>query len=233
MTFRKIAVATALCFGLLVAGEASAQLTGSVTLTNNYLFRGVTQTRDNPALQAGLTWTHDSGFYAGGWGSNISWLSDADPGVSSSVELDGFAGVAGKFGGTGLGYDVGAYYYAYPGDFPVGADSPDTLELYAGVSWKALGAKYWVSTTDLFGVPHSSGSSALDLGANWEFVPGLTLNAGVGKQWVNRHDDLDYAYWKLGLTKAFDHGFSVAAAWNDTDLAGMGNTFTVSLTKTL
>ena len=232
MTLRTIAAATLLFCSITTGGEACAQVSGSVTLTNDYLFRGVTQTGGNPALQAGLTWTHGSGFYAGGWGSNISWLGDADPAVSSSVELDGFAGIAGKLGSTDVGYDVGAYYYAYPGDFPAGTNRPDTLELYAGVSWKTLSAKAWVSTTDLFGIPDSSGSRALDLGANPELAPGLTLNAGVGKQWVAHHDDLDYAYWKLGLTKAFGNGLSVAAAWNDTDLAGVDHAFTVALTKT-
>ena len=88
MTFRKIAVATVLSAGLLTAGSASAEVSGSVAVVSDYLFRGVTQTSEKPALQGGITWTHDSGFYVGGWGSSISWLSDADPDVSSQVELD-------------------------------------------------------------------------------------------------------------------------------------------------
>lgn len=231
MTLRKYAVATLLCASLAVAGEAAAQVSGSVTLTNNYLFRGVTQTNENPALQAGVTWNHDSGFYAGGWGSSISWLSDADPDVSSSMELDGFVGYAGSFGESDLGFDVGANYYWYPGDFPSGYNSPNTLELYAGVTYKVLSAKYWYSTTDLFGIPDSDGSSNLDVAANWEFVPGLTLNAAVGKQWVNNYGDLDYSFWKLGVTKSFESGFSIAAAWNDTDIDGLDEAFTVSISK--
>lgn len=231
MMLRKYTVATLLCASLAVAGEASAQVSGSVTLTNNYLFRGVTQTNENPALQAGITWNHDSGFYAGGWGSSISWLSDSDPAVSSSVELDGFVGYAGSFGESDLGFDVGANYYWYPGDFPSGYNSPNTLELYAGVTYKVLSAKYWYSTTDLFGIPDSDGSSNLDVAANWEFVPGLTLNAAVGKQWVNNYGDLDYSFWKLGVTKSFESGFSIAAAWNDTDIDGLDEAFTVSISK--
>lgn len=231
MMLRKYTVATLLCASLAVAGEASAQVSGSVTLTNNYLFRGVTQTNENPALQGGITWNHDSGFYAGGWGSSISWLSDSDPAVSSSVELDGFVGYAGSFGESDLGFDVGANYYWYPGDFPSGYNSPNTLELYAGVTYKVLSAKYWYSTTDLFGIPDSDGSSNLDVAANWEFVPGLTLNAAVGKQWVNNYGDLDYSFWKLGVTKSFESGFSIAAAWNDTDIDGLDEAFTVSISK--
>ena len=108
MSSRKIAVATLLSAGLMLAGNASAEVSGSVTVVSDYLFRGVTQTNENPALQGGVTWNHDSGFYAGAWGSSISWLSDADPDVSSQVELDGFIGYAADFGDSGIGYDVGA-----------------------------------------------------------------------------------------------------------------------------
>ena len=147
MTFRKIAVVTVLSAGLLTAGSASAEVSGSVAVVSDYLFRGVTQTSEKPALQGGVTWTHDSGFYAGGWGSSISWLSDADPDVSSQVELDMFAGYTGKFGQSEFGYDVGLNYYGYPGDYPAGFNDPDTLELYFGLSWKFLSARYWYATT--------------------------------------------------------------------------------------
>lgn len=232
MMLRKYAVATLLCASLAVAGEASAQVSGSVTLTNNYLFRGVTQTNENPALQGGITWNHDSGFYAGGWGSSISWLSDSDPAVSSSVELDGFVGYAGSFGESDLGFDVGANYYWYPGDFPSGYNSPNTLELYAGVTYKVLSAKYWYSTTDLFGIPDSDGSSNLDVTVGWEFVPGWSFNGAVGKQWVaGTAGTATYAFWSAGVSKAFDNGFDLALAWNDNDLIGPDETITFAVTK--
>ena len=114
MSSRKIAIATLLSAGLLAAAPASAEVSGSVTVVSDYLFRGVTQTNEKPALQAGVTREHESGFYVGGWGSSISWLADSDPDVSGQVELDGFIGYAGEFGDSGFGYDVGASYYWYP-----------------------------------------------------------------------------------------------------------------------
>ena len=81
-----------LALGLLSASAVHAETSGTLTLTSDYLFRGITQTNEKPALQGGIEWAHDSGFYAGAWGSSISWLSDSDPAVSSSVELDGFVG---------------------------------------------------------------------------------------------------------------------------------------------
>ena len=231
MSSRLTVASGVLTLGLLAASAAHAEVSGTLTLTSDYLFRGITQTDEKPALQGGLEWAHDSGVYAGAWGSSISWLSDSDPDISSQVELDAYLGIRGDFGDSGVGWDVGAVHYWYPGSYPAGFNKADTTELYAGLSWRVLGAKYSYAVTDLFGIPDSDGSSNLDVAANWEFVPGLTLNAAVGKQWVRRHAALDYAFWKLGLTKSFGNGFSVAAAWNDTDIDGLGEAFTVSLAK--
>lgn len=231
MTFRKIAVVTVLSAGLLTAGSASAEVSGSVVVVSDYLFRGVTQTSEKPALQGGVTWTHDSGFYAGGWGSSISWLSDADPDVSSQVELDMFAGYTGKFGQSEFGYDVGLNYYGYPGDYPAGFNDPDTLELYFGLSWKFLSARYWYATTDLFGIPGSDGSTNLDLGAGREFAPGWKGTLGWGKQWVKGVPDADYTFWKLGVDKSFESGFGIGVAYQDNDLSGFDDAFVLSLSK--
>ena len=231
MTFRKIAVVTVLSAGLLTAGSASAEVSGSVAVVSDYLFRGVTQTSEKPALQGGVTWTHDSGFYAGGWGSSISWLSDADPDVSSQVELDMFAGYTGKFGQSEFGYDVGLNYYGYPGDYPAGFNDPDTLELYFGLSWKFLSARYWYATTDLFGIPGSDGSTNLDLGAGREFAPGWKGTLGWGKQWVKGVPDADYTFWKLGVDKSFESGFGIGVAYQDNDLFGFDDAFVLSLSK--
>lgn len=229
-SFRATALALVLA-GLAAAPAVQAGTSGSVTVTSDYLFRGVTQTNKKPALQGGVTYTADSGFYVGGWGSSISWLSDADPAVSSQAELDGFMGYSGKFGDSDVGFDVGGNYYWYPGKYPSGFNNPNTFELYAGVSYKILSAKYYYSTTDLFGVTDSKGSGDLDVAANWEFAPSWTLNAGVGKQWVKHNSGLDYSYWKLGVTKSFESGFSVAASYNDTDINGLDDAFVLTLSK--
>ncbi|NZA26133.1 hypothetical protein H0E84_07020 [Luteimonas sp. SJ-92] len=231
MTFHARGVASLLALGLLAAGGAHAEVSGSVALTSDYLFRGLSQTNEEPALQGGIDYTHDSGFYAGAWGSSISWLADSDPDVSSQVEIDLYLGYGGEFGGSGLGYDVGAIYYWYPGDYPPGFADPDTTEVYFGLGFGMFGAKYSYAVTDLFGLPDSDGSSNLDVTADWEFTPGWTLNAAVGKQWVSGYDGADYAFWKLGLSRAFENGFEIAAAFNDNDLIGPDETFTFAVAK--
>ncbi len=232
MSLRKSVLAVLLCSSLAAAGQASAEVSGSVTVVSDYVFRGVTQTNEKPALQAGLTWEHESGFYVGTWGSSISWLSDSDPDVSSQVELDVFAGYAGEFGESGVGYDVGANYYWYPGRYPPGYNSPNTTELYFGLSWNVLSAKYSYAVTDLFGVPDSDGSSALDLGVGWESEDGWSAGVGYGRQWVSGYGgDLNYDYWKVTGGKTFENGFGIGLEWHDTDISGLNDTILLSLSK--
>ena len=51
-------------------------LTGNFGFFSQYIFRGLTQTNRKPALQGGFDYAHESGFYLGTWGSNISWLKE-------------------------------------------------------------------------------------------------------------------------------------------------------------
>src|SRR5947208_1968347 len=67
-------------------------VTGNFGLFSQYIFRGLTQTNRKPALQGGFDYAHASGFYAGIWGSNISWITDSfGTGGSYSAEFDTYA----------------------------------------------------------------------------------------------------------------------------------------------
>ncbi|MBI2313045.1 MAG: hypothetical protein HYU77_11150 [Betaproteobacteria bacterium] len=183
----------------VLAQESPHTFTGNVGIYSQYIFRGLTQTNEDPALQGGLDYSHSSGFYAGAWGSNISWLKEnttsATAPVASgtyntggSLELDVYAGFKGAIGKTDFGYDVGVLYYWYPGDTqaPGFAGLPyhikaDTTEIYGALSWKWITAKLSYSLGDTFGVDDAKGTYYFDLGAT---VPigetGLTFGAHYG-----------------------------------------------------
>lgn len=204
---------------LLAATGAHAGSSGTLALTSDYLFRGLSQTDQEPALQGGIEYARDDGFYAGIWGSNISWLSDyssASRPISSSVELDGYAGWRIPLGET-LKFDAGVYTYYYPGSYPQGFVRPYTTEAYAGVLWGPGSLKYYHAVTNLFGFADSAGSGYLDASVNAEFSPGWVFNAHVGRQRVKGFSAASYTDWKLGLTRNFDGGWSLAAAYTDTD----------------
>lgn len=172
--------------GLLMAGmSASAEeasspvtVTGSVAYTSDYLFRGVSQTSENAALQGSLSFAHSSGLYFTAWGSSISVA-----GPAGGLELDTLLGYAGKAGD--VGYDVGVMRYNYPGsnDGNMGFE-PDFDEVYGSVSFKgaklglAFSPDYYLETGDYL-------YAYLDYSTE---VAGLGLLAHVG---VNNFDE-DY-----------------------------------------
>src|SRR6266498_1225542 len=98
------------CFDRFGHRACADSSTGNVGLFSQYVFRGITQTNEKPAVQGGFDLGHKSGFYVGTWASNISWISDYTPGVSASLEWDFYGGYKGSLPAD-FGYDLGVLYY--------------------------------------------------------------------------------------------------------------------------
>jgi len=237
-------VASALAPTVGFAGDPPPEhtLTGNIGLFSQYIFRGLTQTNRDPALQGGFDYAHSSGLYAGTWGSNISWLRDGGAyRAGGSLELDAYGGYKMSFGDFGV--DLGTLYYWYPGDPTftapgAAASNPkaDTWEVYAGASWRFLSAKFSYSIMDkTFAVRDSRGTWYLDLAANvpigdfYKPLTGLTLNAHWGYQRYRgtdprnvapggiqaSNDDLfSYKDVKLGLSYALPRDFTIGAFYS-------------------
>ena len=125
---------------LMAAGvaQAAVKTSGSVALTSDYLFRGISQSAENMAVQGSFTVTHDTGVYFTAWGSSISQEATLQ-GTSSGLELDTLLGYAGSHGD--VGYDVGVMRYNYPGADKATTSTYD--EAYASATYK--GAKLGVA----------------------------------------------------------------------------------------
>lgn len=212
------AVGGAVVMALAMMGSAQAQETPAAehqvsynaALTSEYRYRGLSQTRFDPALQGGADYTHSpSGLYVGTWLSTIKWTKDL--GGDGNVEVDLYAGKRGQLTSE-ISYDVGGLYYWYPSNDL--NPSANTFELYGQLGFGPAYVKYSHSTTNLFGTIDSKQSGYLDVGANLPItaVEGLTLNLHVGRQRVKNNGQFSYTDYKVGLTK--DLGFaSVSLAW--------------------
>ncbi|MEO8302717.1 MAG: TorF family putative porin [Betaproteobacteria bacterium] len=194
------------------APEPDWSFTGNLGLYSQYVFRGISQTNEKPAVQGGFDLGHKSGFYVGTWASNISWISDAGTGASASMEWDFYGGYKGSLPAD-FTYDLGVLYYWYPGSYPssyyaTGAVSPNTTELYAALGWKFLTLKYsWSANNRTFGINNSRGSSYLDLTASYDVIEKVsdaigkvTIFGHVGKQWFHNNGFYDYSDWKIGAS---------------------------------
>jgi len=235
-----LACASAFADEAAAAAEAPevSPITANVTVASDYRYRGISQSNLKPAIQGGFDYAHESGLYIGNWNSSISWVGDGNPGVTAPLEMDFYGGFKKELIAEGFASDLGVLQYAYPtrGNFTAPSVNPNTTELYAAQNFTfgpVTGfAKFSYAVTTLFGIYQSSGSYYPDLTANYDTgIWGIAVNAHVGYQKVaGQHvvagqPTLSYTDWKLGLTKDFGGGLSLAAAYVGTNAAKSGSTY--------
>ncbi|CRI64659.1 conserved exported hypothetical protein [Thiocapsa sp. KS1] len=201
------------------ADDETHNFSANVGVVSNYLFRGLTQTDDGPAVQGGLDYEHSSGFYAGAWLSNVDFGDGVEYDIdfdektfdvvetsnSPGYELDGYFGFS-KAINDDLSFDVNAIYYAYPD----GRDL-DYAEIGGSSTWKwlTLGLAYTVygQADDAPGVPSGE---ALYVEGDWyyygslEFALPYDFGLGVrGGYYDFDYNDggNDYGHWGLTISR--------------------------------
>lgn len=212
-----LAAATA---SLALAGAAQAQ-EGPVSLSFNvgaateYVFRGVSQTDEDPQVFGGVDASLGSIGYAGVWASNV------DFGDGTDFEYDLYGGVRPTVGALTL--DLGVIYYGYAGQ-PSGADW-DYWEAKLGASVPAgpatVGATVYYS-------PDFTGNT----GDAWYYelnaatsVPGtrLSVSGALGHQTIEEAGD--YTTWNLGAGYALTDNLGVDVRYYDTDAHEFGKLY--------
>lgn len=199
--FLAMAIASAFTTGIARADDAKPDndVSFNAAVTSDYRYRGISQSRLDPALQGGADYVNNpTGLYAGTWLSSIKWIEDE--GGGDDVEWDLYAGKRGDIT-KDVSYDVGVLSYVYPSNGL--RPSANTTELYGQLGYGPVYAKYSYSLTNLFGFADSKGSGYLDLGGNFDIGDGLTINVHAGHQNVANSSAFSYTDWKLGVTKDF------------------------------
>jgi uncharacterized protein (TIGR02001 family) len=210
-------------------------VTANVGIFSEYIFRGISQTAKEPALQGGFDYAHASGFYLGTWGSNVSWLEDFGAYNRSSLEWDFYGGFKAPIGSDGWFFDVGGIYYYYPGKRNPGVVNADSFELYGAIGWNWVSVKVSYSLDDYFGArptgQKTDGTLYYDLTANFPIADsGFTLTGHVGHLDVdNDGSDGDlstggkagYTDWKVGISYVIPEGpvkgLELGAYYTDND----------------
>ncbi len=194
-----------------------AVITGNLTFASQYVSRGFRQTWGKPALQGGADYAHPSGWSAGTW---MSTMSDRFI-ENGTLEWDLYGGYSGAAGD--IGYSAIVYYYKYPGaEYKATATRYDYGELSLGATYKMFYAKYnHTYTSDFFGITNARGTGYLDVGANVDLGSGFTLNlhAGSGRVKGSGNAIWNWRDYKAGVSRGFDGGWTVAAAWTKADAA--------------
>ncbi len=217
---------------LPAVAEDASPVSANIGVVSNYIWRGVTQTQDGPAVQGGLDYAHPSGFYAGLWASNVDWNDEGAPQISTVImdpqgnavldangypiyqtsgssnsssptyELDGYLGFGNNITDD-LKYNLSAIYYAYPD----GRDS-DFAEIGGSMTWKWITAGlaytvYGENDGGLFDDGDMYYYGALDFGLPYEFA--LNFHGGY-YDFRNSNGD-SYGNWGTTVSRAIgDYG---------------------------
>lgn len=204
-------------------GGLQGEISGEVALVSDYIFRGITNTDHNPAVQGGLSYSVDVGLpwakpYIGFWGSNV----DFDDGGEAHVEIDALFGLTGTIGA--VEWDLGGLYYAYPG-----ANSNldyDYWEVPLQVTYTlndhlSFQSQYAYSP-DFFG--GSGQAHYLMGGVRWQqpiWSMTLAAEATTGHQWIEHnavYGTDDYQDWRIALSLTIMEKINLGIAYTDTDL---------------
>lgn len=176
------------------APERAWKVEGSVDVVSDYVFRGISQTNEKPALQVGASLSHSSGFYVGAWASNVDFDT---PGDGINTELDYYIGWN-KDLGEHLNLDLMANHYSYPG-YNSGYNS-DYTEFLGKLT---LDEKYWFN----FGYANdyvNSGESATyyQIGMDQPIgESGWTVSAAVGHYNLQNVAGDSYNDYLVGVSK--------------------------------
>jgi len=180
------------------------ELSATAALTSDYVFRGLSQTSQEPAIQGSFDASYGI-FYAGVWASNIDF--------GNNIEIDWYGGIASEW--NGLGYDVGAIWYTYPGS----NGGLDYYEIKGGLSY-GFTDNFTAGITNYWSPDLAGGSNALEVGADYSFGQWFnffdpSVSGLIGWQWFDQAQD--YTFWNVGLTLGFMENWAVDVRYWDTD----------------
>ena len=159
------------CFSLLGALSlpSFAGVSANVGFATDYIWRGMTQTSGDPAMSGGFDYASDGGFYAGIWGSNVSFSEGA------GSELDVYFGYAFETE-SGLGIDISYVDFMYPGDSGL-----DFQEIGIGLSYSDFGFGYYAGqdgSPDYMDVSYAFGDFSVSYGDYDTYGSNILLGYG-------------------------------------------------------
>lgn len=196
----------------------------NIGATTDYVFRGVSQSAERPAFQAGADITYGI-FYAGLWGSMIDFGKEGGVGNNiASTEIDWYLGIKPVLGP--VTFDLGVIYYTYPGakdggpaiptqpaeadyvEFKLGASISPVKGLTAGITGY-YSPEYTLKQGEVITV---EGTLGYELPKFYVFTPTISGTLGssfgdandVSSPFLQANGKDSYLYWNVGLALAVD-----------------------------
>ena len=207
-------LAVALPFALL-STTVSANWSTTITAASDYTFNGVTQTDNDPAIQASLDYAFDSGVYAGAWASNVDFGDDTD------FELDAYLGKYVQLTDT-VSADYGIAYYTYQGNNSDGNYAEAYTKFGYASEYGQTELNFWYSW-DYFGT--GAGHVISMIAHTFEIAPNHAIRASFdisnsldGEKWAwDVNQKKSYNHYRLAYQTSYE-GFGIEVAAENTSL---------------
>ena len=190
-------VGLAMLGGLLSALPAAADdVSGSLAITTDYIYRGVSQTDRQPAGQAGVQFHSSTGWNAGMWASSV----DFQNGANLAYELDLQGGYSWQLN-PDWSMQLGYVHYAYLNDHDSGYDY-DEINATVSYQQRATASVSFSPNTSKHtyrGFIRDKQALAYDLSVLQPLNPHWSIYAGVGYYDLSDLVATGYWYWSTGL----------------------------------
>lgn len=201
---------------------------GSLTITNNYVYRGLTQTASLPAFEGSLTYTwYESGIYLNLWGSNINQI--ARNGAHGTVEVDAIAGIGNDINDD-WSYNLSLERYNYPKAQDIGY-----TEGIGVLTYKILSATLGYSSNEFN--THEPGyylalAVSYDIPKKYLMISDVNLAGTIGYYFLAKESGFNYGNLLIGISKNFGI-YNLALQWSDSSrqdkYLGFGGSFIIAL----
>lgn len=183
------------------SAQAQTRVSGSIGATSDFVFRGLSYSRGDAAVQASVDLESSSGFVFGAFASSVN----PNPGRSPHAEVDLWAAYS-RAWNDWLAADFRYTHYMYPDD-PRVADY-DRDELMATLALRSrvfISATFSPNTDAIASTPgFAKGNTwSLELSGRHSLSERWTLSAGIGRYFLDEIYGVDYDYWGATLSADF------------------------------
>lgn len=206
-----LAVTAGLIGALVMPGaDLHAAWHGRLSTGNDFAFRGISQTREGPALSGLLQYEHADGFYAALWAGRVDYVI----GPERDVELDAVLGYSFR-ARPSVTIDMAVTRYTYPG--------ADTVRDYDWTEWYTsahFGSRWivgvglgrnWLRTDDT--------TVAAELTHRYPLPARWLVDVTAGYQTLTDADE-SYAYYAIGLSRGLGERLMLQLELTGTDDRG-------------
>ena len=175
---------------------------GSLSATTDYIYRGISQSNGEPAIQGGLYAQPSPGWTVGVWAST----ADLSGSGTRTAEIDVYVSRSWSLG-TDWDARVGLTHYAYPND-PAWLRY-DYDEVIASLTYRQrlTATATWSPSVSRYGGRHVAKdreASSYELTYLQPVIGTWSLGAGVGYYDLSDLFDTGYWYWNVGVVYSWE-----------------------------